>query len=262
MNSLNRWYALAAFVVVACAPSDPNGPARNGITSGRPGSDSTAPPPGDDSVSVLNPLDTLGLGGVTGGVYSQNDSGWVWIAGADVSLYKGDPANPQTWKLVRTTRTTPLDPAANSGFWFDSIPGGTYFLRADKTVDPHHAPGLSRTFTIYTGVMLGTGVFLPDVGARGVSYVRMWLRRWNSLYVCSPLWLRYSAGDAEGEPIADPALIWESRNPEVATIGDTLALEDHTKVRVIQGVSAGTATIVARLGTVADSMQVTVKACD
>src|SRR4051812_27129506 len=107
MHSLKQWYALAAFVVVACAPSDPNGPARNRITSGPPASDSTAPPQGGDSVSVLNPLDTLGLGGVTGGVYSQNDSGWVWITGADVSLYKGDPANPQTWRLVRTSRTTP-----------------------------------------------------------------------------------------------------------------------------------------------------------
>jgi hypothetical protein len=227
----------AAGVVVACTAHEPSGPPiiRNATPDSTPAHDST-------------PQSAGGHGTIAGGVISQDSNGFVSIDDATVWVYAGDPANPATWSLKATARTT-----ATLGFRIDSMPVGTYFLRADKSDDPFHAPGLSHRFQVSAEWVLGQGVFLTDVGKRGMPYVRLWPRRIDPIAVCGDVYLRVSVGDERGEPIADPVVTWVSSNHAVAAIGDTVT-PDWTTARIIHAVGAGDAIITVTRSGLRDSV--------
>lgn len=238
---------LIAAGVVSCSTHDTSGL----VESGRRGNDSI---PVDSTTPPDSTPPPGGTGSIGGGVFSQDSSRFINIPDADVWLYTGDPARPETWSLVTFARTWSVESDFPGYLRIDSLPVGTYFMRADKPDNPFLAPGLSRHFQVEANGVVSPGVFLANVDARGKPYVRLWPRHERITSVCNGLWLRVAAGDEHGEPIADPVVTWSSSNTAVATIGDTVEVGNWSKVRVIHAVGAGDAFITATSGGLSDSI--------
>jgi len=237
--------------VTACSISDSSSPEGTRTGNGAAGSTDSLPPP------PRPPVDTTALATISGGVATQDSAGLVGVAGAEVWLYRGDPAHPESAIPVASQHAGSSEGYVG-GFRFDSLPPGSYFVRADKSDDSSLAPSVSRRLEL-RGSSIELGVFLPDV-ARGRSYVRIWPRRMLrdredfTIAKCGTFYIHMVAGDEHGEMIPDPSttVAWHSTSPVVALV-DTI-VDAWGAAIAVHTMSEGDAVISAMNGSVGDSI--------
>lgn len=247
-------YALLGLALAACSVSDSSSPGTSRVGTELPQTnDSTPPPPPPPDTGATGTVGTI-----SGGVATQDSAHLVVVSNADVWLYRGDPARPEAVTLLATARTM------QGSFQFDSVPPGTYFVRAENSDVPTLPSGQSPRIDLRGGMNVSVGVFLPDVGTRGEPYVRIWPRRlWAAderftIARCGSFPLHWAAGDEHGEPIADASgVAWRTSNSAVAVIGDiTVDAYAWGPYRKVYAVGAGDATITAVNGSLSDSIAV------
>jgi len=247
MSRLMMVMLAAAGVVAACSNTDTSGPLNRKTI----GQDTIA---GPDTTG-----DSLNLPGTIAGlVFSENETGGITIPGANVWLYTGDPSQPrETWSRIAITTSQASEGYA--GYYrFDSVPVGAYIVRAEAGDGSLLAPGLAVNVHVASGQMVSPGVFLSAVSARGIAYLRIWLRTNRNFGVCGDLFLNAAVGDANGEPLGNPGVTWTSSNTAVATIADTAYGQPWAKTVAIHGESPGLTTITASSGGLRDTVTVQV----
>jgi len=257
--SVMRMYALLGLMLVACSVSEPSSPGTSRVGSDNPqqNNDSIPPPPPPPDTVSIGTVGTIG-----GGVATEGSVSLANVSGAAVWLYRGDPAQPQAATLIATGRSTLIN-GFEGAFQFDSVPVGSYFVRAESD-DPTLAPGQSPRIDLRGGRNVSVGVFLADVGARGVPYVRIWPRRLVAtdelitIARCGAVYLHVFAGDEHGEPIVDKSGVeWRTSNGAVAVLGD-ITPDSWGAYRTVYALGVGDATITAMNGSMGDSIRMRV----
>ena len=227
----------------ACSPSDSSGPV----------------PERHAARDSVPPQSQPGQTGIVGGtVVTEDSTQTVYVPGASVWLYAGDPMKARdTWRLVATTRSDTLGGFFPGYFRIENVPAGPYFLRADQPENPSLAPGLTQIFHV-TNDVVSPSIFLPTVAARGQPYVTIIPRSQQVIAVCSRVFYRVAVGDHAGEPMANPAVRWTSSDPAIVIIGAEVVSGQWLKTVVVRAVGPGLATITADVAGRRDSVRLEV----
>jgi hypothetical protein len=155
------------------------------------------------------------------------------IANANITVYSGNPSQPQnTWWVAATGRT-----GEDGRYRVAFVSDATYIVHIEQPQYPYLAPVTQSNVVVTSGQTTNVSVSLPEAGESGGAYLR--ISGPNSVGVGGTITLRAAVGDENGDPVSSPSVTWSSENPTVATV--TGALDTAG----VHGHEAGFATITA-----------------
>lgn len=185
-------------------------------------------------------------GTITGTVTSAYTGSVAPVRNANVTVYNGDPGQPEnTWWIAATGRT-----GADGKYTIAFVGDATYIVKIEQPQNPSLDPVVTPNVVVSIGETTTVSVSLPEAGAGGSPYLN--LSGPSTVGVGGSITLRAAVGDENGEPVANPPVVWTSSDTAVAKV---FGVSDTAGV---YGRQAGFATITAASGGLSDALTIQV----
>jgi hypothetical protein len=187
----------------------------------------------------IRAVHTAITGSIEGSVTRTSPAGGVTpVKNANITVVRGDSS------LAATGRTD-----ANGFYRVAFLREGSYRVRVEQPEIPELAAAVSSGIAVSAGQSATYNVLLPAAGGGG-AYVRV--TGPASVGVGGTIALHAAVGDANGETVINPTIVW--------TVSDTgiAALADSGAAALVTGKRAGTVLVAATSGGLADTLAIAV----
>jgi hypothetical protein len=194
----------------------------------------------------LRAVNVAATGAIEGTVTRGDGAAPQPVQNANVTVYDGESFSPY---IVATGRTD-----AQGHYKIAFLRAGTYFVTFEEPDIPALAPIMVPIVTVSAGAVTPLSAVLQLAGAGG-EFLRV--SGPSSVGEGGTIVLRAAVGDANGDPIPNPAISWFSRDSSIALLLDSSYADT---LQFVLGLREGNAWIVAQSGALADSALIEVLA--
>jgi len=201
---------------------------------------------------ILRAINSAAAGAIAGTVRRDSSGTTSPVPNAQVSVFGMYPGQPDSVGYLEATGRS--DPAGRYQVGF--LPPGQYFVKIEEPFMPWLSAVVNSNVGVRPGETTTVSVLLPQAGA-GHPYIHV--SGPTQVGVGGGINVFAAVGDANGNPIQNPAITWTSSNSTVAAIqggNDTVT----SGIVSVRGVQVGVATIRATSGGLSDSLIVHVVA--
>lgn len=199
-----------------------------------------------DFTPRLRAINAAGAGAIAGTVTTNAGGTSSAVPNVQVAVYVPSPTQPDSIGYLEATGRS--DAAGHYRVAF--LPPGKYIVTFREPFMPWLEPVVVPNAQVTAGDTSALSVVLPNAGAGG-AYVRV--SGPTSVGVGGVITLRAAVGDASGNPVANPAVTWTTRDPTIVDVSST-----STDTASVLGRQAGFATITASSGGLSDAITIQV----
>ena len=168
---------------------------------------------GDRQFTVLpwlRAVNAAATGTLQGTVTSDVSGASAPLRNANVTVYQGDPAHPNTWSIVAGGRT-----GADGRYRVAFLREGMYIVRIEQPLYPILAPVIQTGVAVTRGATRDASAFLPSGGSGG-AYLR--ISGPTMVGIDGTITLVAAVGDETGAAIDHPLVDWSTSDETVLSV--------------------------------------------